>query len=128
MFWNAGWPSGKPMRPPPGAGMAHTGSLAASTSAMATSQAPLASMSGPATKTGLRAVASRCARSRTTSGSAVARPVTRRPIACSAAAASTGTSQSSMGMETKTGPAGGSVATCAARASASGTSSAAGGS
>ena len=46
------------------------------------SQPPLASMSGPATRTGLAAASRRSARARTASGSATARPVTLRPIAC----------------------------------------------
>ena len=73
-----GWSSGKPIRPPPVAGAAHTGSRAFSASATAASQPPLASMSGPATKTGFcgRRRAAR-ASSRTSAGSAPARAVDR---------------------------------------------------
>ena len=52
---SAGGPPGSPIRPPPGAGVAHTGRPARSASATAASQPPLASTSGPATSTGLRA-------------------------------------------------------------------------
>ena len=57
MPWKRGWSSGKPIRPPPGAGVAQTGSRWRSASATAASQPPLASMSGPATSTGFDACA-----------------------------------------------------------------------
>ena len=68
------------------------------------SQAPEASMSGPATITGLVAASSRSARTRTAAGSATARPLTLRAIASRASASSTSAYQSSIGSETKTGP------------------------
>ena len=126
--WNAGWPSGKPIRPPPGAGVAQTGSRWRSASVTAASQAPEASTSGPTTSSGLVADSSRLARSRTASGSAAPGPVTERPIWCGIASASASASQSSIGIDTNTGPFGARPARCAPRASACGTSSARGGS
>ena len=60
--------SGKPSRPPPGAGVAHTARPRPSARATAASQPPLASMSGPATSTGRSAARSRAASSRTSLG------------------------------------------------------------
>ncbi len=56
-----GWRSGKPIRDPPVAGLAQTGSRCFSASATAASQPPAASMSGPATSTGARALEMRSA-------------------------------------------------------------------
>ena len=53
-----GWFSGKPRRPPPGAGIAQTGSRCFSARATACSQPPDASTSGPATMTGFAAAES----------------------------------------------------------------------
>ncbi len=92
------------------------------------SQAPAVSMSGPATRTGFEAASRRSARARTASGFAVARPSTLRSIAALASASSTSAYQSSIGSERKTGPRGASPARWAPWASASGTSSARGGS
>ena len=122
------WSSGKPIRPPPVAGGAHTGSRARSASSTAASHAPLASASGPTTSTGFEAAASRRASSATRSGSAPARPLTSRPSWCPVASSSTSARQSSIGIETNTGPRGGSAARWVARAIACGTSSARGGS
>ena len=116
------------MRPPPVAGGAHTGSRARSASSTAASQAPLASASGPTTRTGFSAAASRCASACTSSGSAPARPLTLREVWCATASSSTSARQSSIGIETNTGPRGGSAARWVARAIACGTSSARGGS
>ncbi len=116
------------MRPPPGAGVAHTGRRWRSASATAASQAPLMSTSGPTTSTGFFAASRRAARSRTASGSATARPFTRRAMARAVSASSASTFQSSIGIETNAGPPGGRVAWWMARASAAGTSSARGGS
>ena len=123
-----GWPSGKPSLPPPGAGIAKTGSFCLSTSATATSQAPLASMSGPATKTGLDAASRAPARASSESGSGAARPATERSMAARASPSSTSAPQSSIGIETNAGPLAGVFARWIARPSASGTSSARGGS
>ncbi len=116
------------MRLPPVAGLAQTGSRWRSARATAASQPPLASMSGPATRTGLEAASSLSARARTASGSATARPVTWRAIASAASPSSTSAYQSSIGIETKTGPRGGRPARWAPWASARGTSSARAGS
>ena len=121
-----GWSSGNPIRPPPGAGVAHTGSFWRSASATAASQPPLASMSGPATRTGFDAFASRSPRSAIAAGSGAARPATERRIAWPAASSSTSAAQSSIGIETNVGPSGGSEAWWIAWASASGVSSARG--
>jgi hypothetical protein len=59
---------------------------------------------------------------------AAARPPTRRWLWCATAASSTSAAQSSIGIETNTGPVGGSVAMWMPRAIACGTSSARGGS
>ena len=85
-------------------------------------------MSGPATSTGLFAASSRRASVATVSGAGAARPSTWRLIASATSASSTSASQSSIGIETKVGPFGGSVARWVARASASGTSAARAGS
>ena len=83
-------------------------------------------MSGPATKTGFDAFASRSPSSLIAIGSAAARPVTERAIAWPTASSSTSAAQSSIGIETKVGPSGGSEAWWIAWASASGVSSARG--
>ena len=88
-----------------------------------------ASMSGPATSTGLSAALEPPGEVGDRLRVAGARgPLVRRAIAARASASSTSASQSSIGIETNAGPLGGSVARCAARPSASGTSSARGGS
>ena len=108
--------------PPPAGrgGRDHTGRRWRSARATATSQAPPASTSGPATITGFpRRVepASEIGdRLRVTGGSAVV----LRSIAARASSSSTSASQSSIGIETNVGPLGGSVARCVARASACG--------
>src|SRR3954467_13705818 len=66
------------MRPPPGAGLAHTGSFCFSASSTASSHAPEASTSGPATSPGLRAVSSAAAMSVMDPSVAVATPGTVR--------------------------------------------------
>ncbi len=124
--WNSGCPSGKPSRPPPGAGEANTGSFWRSASATALSQPPLASISGPATITGFSADSIRFARSLTAAGSAPALLTTERLIACPASPSSTSTVQSSIGIERKTGPFGGIEARWIPRASAATVSSARG--
>jgi hypothetical protein len=116
------------MRPPAVAGADQTGSRARSASATAASQPPLASMSPPATKTGFAAAISRCASACTSAGSAPARPSTVRVVWWRIASSSTCAAQSSIGIETNTGPCGASAARWVARASACGTSSARGGS
>ena len=130
MPWKSAWSSGKPSRPPPGAGVAHTGSRSFSASATAASQPPLASMSGPGDERAGSSPRRGAARGRATiAGSATARPVDACASSGGAtAASSTSASQSSIGIETNTGPFGGSAARWAARASAWGTSSARGGS
>ncbi len=85
-------------------------------------------MSGPATITGLRAPAIRSASAAIRDGSGTARPSTRRASVCGSVAASASWLQSSIGIETKAGPRGGSEAWWIARASAAGTSWARGGS
>ena len=65
---------------------------------------------------------------RTSAGSAPARPSTVRVVWWRTASSSTSARQSSIGIETNTGPCGGSAARWVARASACGTSSARGGS
>ena len=104
------WPSGKPIRPPPGAGVAHTGRPAFSASATAASQAPQASRSPPATMTGLAAASMRAASAATASGSAPAAPLTRRATVRAVSPASASAVQSSIGSDRNTGPAGGSEA------------------
>ena len=123
-----GWSSGKPIRPPPGAGVAHTGSFWRSTSATQASQPPLASMSGPATSTGLRASSSRAGEG--LEGDGVGQRAAGRRGARSRAGRvlSASASQSSIGIETNAGPRGGSEAWWIARAMRRGTSSARGGS
>ena len=75
---NCGWFSGKPSRPAPGAGVAHTGRRRRSANSTPTSQAPEASISGPAASTGFFASRIRAANCWIVSGQAVARPPTRR--------------------------------------------------
>ena len=126
--WKFGWSSGNPSLPPPGAGVAQTASRCFSTSATAASQPPLASMSGPATNTGLRASWRARARSSRLSGSGPERPATVRATAFAAISGSASASQSSIGIDTNAGPRGGIAAWWIARASACGTSWARGGS
>ena len=85
-------------------------------------------MSGPATNTGLVAASSFSASAVIASGSGPDLAATPRSIAASASASVTSASQSSIGTETKAGPFAGVFATWIARASASGTSAARGGS
>jgi hypothetical protein len=125
---NCGWFSGNPIRPPPGAGVAQTGSFWRSARATQDSQPPLASTSGPTTSTGLDAACNRSATTANVSGSGTERLVTRRAAAFRSRSGSASTSQSSIGMETNAGPFGGSEAWWMARAIAPGTSAARGGS
>ena len=123
-----GCASGKPIRPPPTAGVDHTGRRCFSASAIAASQPPLASTSGPATSTGLVAAASASAAACRAARSGDIRPVTVRRIALAARSESASASQSSIGIETNTGPRGGSDAIWIARPIAVGTSWGRGGS
>ena len=75
-----GWPSGKPSRPPPVAGIAKTGRFCFSANWTAMSQAPDASMSGPAIITGFEAFSSESARASIASGSGAGAPATSRAI------------------------------------------------
>ena len=117
-----GCDSGKPSRLPPVAGEAHTGSRCFSASAIAASHPPLASMSGPATNTGVRALSSSGASCASAAGSGATRVLTTRLSAWAARSASASWSQSSIGIETNTGPRGGSDAWWIARDRARGTS------
>ena len=110
MPWKAAWDSGNPIRPPPVAGVAQTASRRRSASAIAASQPPEASTSGPTTSAGRSAASSIRTSSETALGSATARPLTLRPVWWPTVASSTSTPQSSIGIETNVGPAGGSLA------------------
>ena len=110
-------------------GEAQTGSRCFSASATAAFQPPLASTSGPATSTGLRADSSRLASCASSAGSGTARPpTTRRRARAAARSSSASASQSSIGIDTNAGPRGASVAWWMARPIAPGTSCARGGS
>ena len=98
------------MRPPPARGDAHTAILWLSASSTAAPQAPEASTSGPATSAGRRAERRRSASEETCAGSGCVRLATARAIWLLKSIASIGTSQSSIGIETNAGPAGGRVA------------------
>ena len=110
------------------AGVAQTGSRCFSTSATAVSQAPLASMSGPATSTGLAAACSRPARREIAPASGAVRAAIERTVAFSAMSPSASSAQSSIGIDTNAGPRGGSIAWWIARPIAYGTSCARAGS
>jgi hypothetical protein len=106
----SGWSSGNPSRPPPGAGVAHTDSFCFSANFTAASQPPHMSMSGPAIIAGFFAFASFSTKSPTRAGSGPCRPPTSLRVWCATSASSTSASQSSNGIETNTGPRGGSDA------------------
>ena len=112
MPWNVGWPSGKPMPPAArGGDRPHRQRWPPRPARWPRPRRRWRRCRGRRRAPGCAPSASRCARSRTTSGSAVARPVTdAADRVLGRGVVDLGTSQSSIGIETKTGPAGGSAA------------------
>ena len=124
----AAWSSGKPSRPPPGAGVAHTGSRCVRPARPRRPRRRRRPRRGRRPARGSSPPpAGRPARATAPGRPARGRSPLRR-VWCATAASSTSASQSSIGIETNVGPRGGSAARCAARAIACGTSSARGGS